>query len=385
MDKRRIKSIFLSIIFILYIVAYKLYLFPNYMKYSELISASFLVLFLAISIKMLGFRTDKPTALGKNVFRTVVFHVFLAFFIMYGLGLSVGFLKNAYSRSLLTLLNNIIAPFLIICFIELIRYVIIWANKDRKLYLFFFTFLLIVFEVCTTVRVIDFSDFRSAFTIFSTIVLPSIAKNVVLSYLCTHIGYKVPIFYRIVMDLYIFVVPIVPNIGDYVHSMVFISLPILIYINTFVLVDERSSRVEPIFRKEDFTFFDIPVMVVLVILIALISGFFPHSMIGVGSESMQPAINKGDAVILKKVPSNVKLKKGNIIAFRKSNVIIIHRITDVQTVKGKTVYITKGDANNGKDAGHVTQKQIKGIVQLRIPYIAYPTVWLTEYLQSNNN
>ena len=42
----------------------------------------------------------------------------------------------------------------------------------------------------------------------------------------------------------------------------------------------------------------------------------------------------------------------------------------------------KGDANNGNDPRPVSRNQIKGIVKIKIPYIAWPTVWLTELFNS---
>ena len=107
-------------------------------------------------------------------------------------------------------------------------------------------------------------------------------------------------------------------------------------------------------------------------------------MMGVGSQSMSPAVNKGDAVILKKVKKSETLEKGKIIAYSKGKKIVIHRIIEVTKAKGKVVYVTKGDANNAKDSQVVEKKQVKGVVQLRIPFIAYPTVWLTEFIDSNS-
>ena len=95
MKVRSIKTGFILFLLTAYIVLYKLFIFQNYMKYSEIITASSLIVILALSIILLGFRRDKTTVLGKNVFRVVLFYVVLAFFIMYGLGLMVGFLKNA--------------------------------------------------------------------------------------------------------------------------------------------------------------------------------------------------------------------------------------------------------------------------------------------------
>ena len=379
MSKRSLKNICLLLIFIAYILVYKFLIFTQYMKYAEITSASFMILLLFLSIKFLGFRKDKPTGLSKNVFRVVIIYLLITFFVMYGLGFGIGFLKNAYSRSFFTLLENIFAPILIIILIELFRYVVIWENKDKKSIIVLFTIVIIGFELALSIGRVDYSSVKEVFTLVATIILPVIIKNSVLSYLCYHIGYKVPMFYRLIMDVYIFVVPIVPNLGDYINSMILVSLPLLIYISAFGLIDERSTKVEPIFTKSNFSIWDIPVSIILIGMIVLISGLFPHYMIGVGSDSMSPKVNKGDAVILKKVGKTTKVEKGDIIAYEKDGKIIVHRVVGItKDKKGNYLYTTKGDANGGNDPKPVKRKQVDGVVRVKIPFIAYPTVWLSE-------
>ena len=382
MSRRNIKNCFIVALFIAYIILYRLVIFPNYMKISEIISASFVVVMLALSIKMLGFRKDKPSVLSKNITKIVLFYIIITFFIMYGLGILVGFLQNAYSHSFTRMFDNILSPLIIILCIELIRYVVIWANKDKKLFIVLFTFVLVVFEIVLNVRTFNFNDLETIFRLTATVILPILIKNILLSYLCYHIGYKVPILYRVIMDLYIFIVPIVPDLGEYINCMILISLPFVIYISSFTMIDNRIKNPEPVFNYKNFTLLDIPVTALLVVMIGLISGFFPHYMIGIGSESMVPAINKGDAVIIKKVNKDTNIKKNQIIAYEKDGKIVVHRVKSIRKDKDDIYYTTKGDANGGNDPSEVKTKQVKGVVKLRIPFIAYPTVWLSELFNS---
>ena len=382
MSRRNIKNCLIVALFITYIILYRLVVFPNYMKISEIISASFVVVMLALSIKMLGFRKDKPSVLSKNITKIVLFYIIITFFIMYGLGILVGFLQNAYSHSFTRMFDNILSPLIIILCIELIRYVVIWANKDKKLFIVLFTFVLVVFEIVLNVRTFNFNDLETIFRLTATVILPILIKNTLLSYLCYHIGYKVPILYRVIMDLYIFIVPIVPDLGEYINCMILISLPFVIYISSFTMIDNRIKNPEPVFNYKNFTLLDIPVTALLVVMIGLISGFFPHYMIGIGSESMVPAINKGDAVIIKKVNKDTNIKKNQIIAYEKDGKIVVHRVKSIRKDKDNIYYTTKGDANGGNDPSEVKTKQVKGVVKLRIPFIAYPTVWLSELFNS---
>lgn len=387
MSKREIKDTILLLIFSVYIAIYEYFVFfqktffRKYIEYAEIINISFLVCFLALSIYFLGYRKYKDSFDSKNITKSVLIYTFLSFVIMYGLGLAVGFLKNAYSRNIISMFRNLFIPTLTILLIEWIRYVVLWANKDKKIFIIVFTFLLTLLELGTTIYVLPKNDLEEIFNLFATTIIPIILKNAVMSYLCYHIGYKVPILYRVIMDLYIFVIPIVPDIGDYISSMILIALPSIIYISAFSYIDERKKQVEYFFENDRFTVWDIPIIAAILILAALVSGFFPHVLIGVGSDSMKPAINKGDAVILKKVSNENQLKKHDIIAYynEEKNKIIIHRIEEISTTNGKTSYVTKGDANNSADMNVVFLKQIKGKVKVKIPYIAYPTVWISEY------
>ena len=378
MIKRSVKNIILLSLLAIYIIVYKLFIFNNYMKYSEMINVSFLVIFLSISIFFLGFRKCKNNYMSQNVTQVVLVYLMICFALMYGLGLFTGFLKNAYSMSTINLLNNICAPILIIILIEMFRYVAIWANRDNKRIVILYTVLITIFEIAISIRSIPLHDFETVFRMSATIIIPAIIKNAVMSYLCYHVGYKVPLLYRLVMDVYTFIVPIVPNYGEYLQSLFLITLPLVIYINAFTLIDERNQKVEHIFTKSNFTLLDIPVAITILVLACLISGFFHYFIIGVGSVSMSPKINKGDAVILEKPKKNETFKKGDIIAYQRDKRLIVHRITEVGTRKGEKVYVTKGDVNKTADSNIVTRKQIKGIVKMKIPFIAYPTVWLSE-------
>lgn len=378
MKARTIKNLVILLLLSVYVILYKLFIFKKYVELSEFVSVSFLVIVLTLGIILLGFRKDKKTILGKNILKVVVFYILLAFFVMYGMGFIVGFLKNVYPRSILSIIENIFVPSLIIILVEFIRYVFISANKDKKMMVVILTIVLILFEVFTTINSFSLSDLVAVYNIMAIIILPCIFKNILLSYLTYHVGYRIPIIYRLIMEVYIFIVPIVPNLGDYVNSMVLISLPILIYITASGTVNDDQNKSVPIFNVKRFTIWDIPIATVLVTLVALVSGFFPHYMIGIGSNSMKPVISKGDAVILQKINSKTKLKKGDIIAYNNGKIIVVHRINKVVGTGKKVSYIMKGDANNGVDPKSISRNEIQGIVRIKIPYIAWPTVWLSE-------
>ena len=388
MEKRMVKNSILLFCIVAYTILYKLVIFPHFMKYSDFVNASFLSALFALSVIFLGFRKDKNTIVFQNVFKYTVFYLFITGFTIYGIGFFVGFLKNAYSRELLTLFDNIFTPIIICCLIELIRYVFIWANKDKKFFVILFTIILIVMELCFKVRALDFGDFEAVFRFASSIFLPTVIKSLFFTYICYHVGYKIPIFYRLLVDVfYVYIVPIIPDLGEYLHSIVSITLPVLIYINIYEMIDSKSDKPRTIFPKNAFSVADFGIGAFLFLLIAMISGLFPIYMIGIGSSSMSPTINKGDAVILQKVNGETGVKEGDIIAYSKTDsgqntVVVVHRITKVTKDSGKKAYVTKGDANNSVDVNFVKPEQVKGVVRLRIPFLAYPTIFFKDFIQN---
>ena len=76
------------------------------------------------------------------------------------------------------------------------------------------------------------------------------------------------------------------------------------------------------------------------------NGFFRYKAYNITTNSMEPTINMGDIIIVKKVKDEENLKNGDIISFNKNGEIITHRIIDIVETNGEKRYITKGDNNN---------------------------------------
>ena len=93
---------------------------------------------------------------------------------------------------------------------------------------------------------------------------------------------------------------------------------------------------------------------------------------------MTPNILKGDVVIIDKKFEPSKLKKGQVIAHQYESKIIVHRLVDIVKVGNEYYFYTQGDANNAIDNYIIYENMIVGTVNVKIPFIGYPTVWLNE-------
>lgn len=81
-------------------------------------------------------------------------------------------------------------------------------------------------------------------------------------------------------------------------------------------------------------------------------------------------IEVGDLIFVDKVEDATTLQKGDVIAFMEGDVVVTHRIIDIQyTETGEPLFYTKGDANNAADRVPVTVGNLVGLYQSRIPKV----------------
>ena len=70
------------------------------------------------------------------------------------------------------------------------------------------------------------------------------------------------------------------------------------------------------------------------------------------------------------------IEEGQVIVFKRNQSLIVHRVDEIQIVNGRKRYYTKGDANDGRDADFRYDSDIVGLVNHKIPYIGFPTIFM---------
>jgi signal peptidase len=102
---------------------------------------------------------------------------------------------------------------------------------------------------------------------------------------------------------------------------------------------------------------------------------FGYEMMNVLSGSMEPSIHTGSVIFIKAVEPTDGLVAGDVITFKSSddpNIIITHRITEVQKQGDNVRYVTKGDANDSKDPSPVPIANVVGkFADVTIPFLGY--------------
>ncbi len=87
--------------------------------------------------------------------------------------------------------------------------------------------------------------------------------------------------------------------------------------------------------------------------------FFGIKTFVIISGSMEPELNIGDIVIIKKC-SQEELKENDIISYKYGQSEITHRIIQIEDNENGKEYITKGDNNNVRDSENIKYENIEG-------------------------
>ena len=278
--KTEYKNLIVYFSIIIYVLIYKFFVYEKLLKYNESITSSFFLILFVISLILYGFRLKTNKKYRKPFAITFFVFTLLYFAAIYGVGIATGFLNNAYSLKPLSIFHNTFFLIIAIILEELIRFIFIKANKNSKRDIFLITFLLTVLEIIITIRYNDLSSFYSLFKMISINIFPTIIKNIMLSYCTYYDDYKLPIIYRIITELYIYIVPFQPDLSDYLNSICLLLLPFLIIINMARQIDSKV-KVEEEKNYKLFKKSDIPFIVVIVLIYCLICGFGPYKLVGI--------------------------------------------------------------------------------------------------------
>lgn len=319
-----------------------------------------------------------------------LFYVFaycaLFLLVTYFIGIFIGFSRNVYRLNISNLFNNIIPYFVLILVSEVLRYEISRKGDGSLLSYTLVTSVLICVDISLFLKTYDLSIGDEQIKFICAIAMPSFFKNICLLYFNKNGGIYPSLLYRLLLDFKLFVFPIFPNFGIYWDSVIYTILPVLmafiirLHLKQYKYEDDNSV----ILRRGvlyNYLFYFILLGFVLIINI-LVSCSFTYSMIAIGSGSMSPKINKGDAVIYEKFDGKNMPKKGQILVFHKNKKTIVHRIIEVVNIDEKEkIYYTKGDNNDSPDGYPIETKDIVGIVRTKIKYIGAPSVFISELIR----
>lgn len=338
----------------------------------------FLILTIIIFKLFFGIEKDRHRFTKDIIFDVIIF--LLIFFLIYYLsGLIIGFARTDNYYTLNGIKTFIIPIIITIILKEFLRYQVIMKSEGNKILMILSCILFIFLDVTNPIFYNGFSSKYDTFIFFALTLLPAISTNIVCSYLTFKVGYKPNILYLLVMNLYQYLLPLVPNPNEYIASIIRFLLPILLgYKLSGFFNLTADQEIDRNYNKTSAWSLIVPTILVAV-LVYFTSGYFRYYAVAIASGSMEKTISKGDIVVIEKIDKQYdKLEKGQVIAYTYHGVLVVHRIVNIIEDKGEYYVYTKGDANAKEDNYVVEQDTIMGTVEFVIPYLGLPTVWLNE-------
>lgn len=347
----------------------------------DTINVIFWIIIAIIILLKYRFPRDKDYSKGSTV-RIVIIGLLSFLIFSYALGLITGYSRSIFNHSIIGIIKNIGPIILVIISQEYIRYIICKNSpKDFKPILIL-TVIYIVNSVFNEMIFYNFIDNESIFIFICGPVLTNISRHTIYSYLTYKVSLTPSIIMRISLEIYPYLLPFYPSLGNYIESILNVALPYAIYKNiSNIIVNNEISNDEKIHYKNAIRkIVLIPIAIFLIILVTLVSGLTKYKMIAIGSNSMKPIYARGDAIIYEKITNDKYAKIGEIIAFKRNETIMTHRIVSMNIKNNEIFYKTKGDANKNNDSFETSSKDVLGVVKWKTKYIGYPTIWITEKL-----
>ncbi len=312
-------------------------------------------------------------------FKDILFEILLfslAYFIIYYLlGFVVGLARTPNYLTSTNILNNLLPLILYSILREVFRYNMVSKADNNIICTVVVVILFILLDVTNTFYYTIFNSQYDVLKFIALSLLPAISKNISYTYISKRLGYKPVIVFDLIFSLYLYILPIVPNFNEYVMSIIYLIVPILFAFRILRFYEDKTNnKISSDYHVVKFKHAIVPAILVM-ILVYFYSGYFRFYTVAVATGSMTPNINKGDVVIVDQKYSFEDIEVGEIIAVKKEGVIIIHRVAKKVSFGDSYIYYTKGDANNNMDDFVIKEDMVVGKVNLRIPYIGYPTVW----------
>ena len=316
----------------------------------------------------------------NDKFQSLLIVLIIYIICYFALGLIFGFQRTPYSKDFLSILSNLWIFGGIIVFQEFIRNAMIKADKKSFLNFVIITIIFILLNINYNSFIDNFETFKDCFIYISSVIIPLVVTQAILTYLSYIGGMKFPIIYRLFLVIPELIVPIIPNLDWFATAIIGVMLPIATFVYLNYIHIRKTERLSRRASKKFSPAVYIPVFVVIALAAGFVMGLFKYQPIAVLSGSMSPTFNRGDAVVVRKLDDGEKqrLEEGDIIQYQSGSRYVVHRVVEITNDEnGNIQYVTKGDHNNANDTKPVGVDQIVGKVSFVIPYIGYPSVWLS--------
>ena len=186
-----------------------------------------LLLSLAIVYFVFGFEKDKHRYSKDMILKMII--ILMSFFLLYYIsGILIGFAKNINYLTINSFCN-IIFPIIVYIFIkEFLRYQLLMKSSESKILIVLVCIFFIIIDNVVPFSSHSVSFSKDTFLLIALTFLPSISENILCSYVDLNFGYKPIIVYLLIMNLYKYLLPIIPNPNEYLYSLIFLLFPLIV-------------------------------------------------------------------------------------------------------------------------------------------------------------
>lgn len=371
-----VTSIIVVIILIYGILANTNIVFNNYGLFLYIINPIFWIILSGLLYFSIA-KIYTNTKLRKKIiqYTTVAVLTYLVIYLLSGLFVTFG--NNPYNTTLKGLIINFWILGVPIFAKEYIRYKLInnVYDRDKMNFAIFISIVYVLIDIEYTRLIGQNVATLTIIKYCAQVIAPSIANNILFSYIAIQGDFVPSILYQLVTNLYYWMSPILPNSPWAMSSIIDTVIPIVLCLYI------RYEKVKLTPKKDRRMIIDtnpgsiIPLVIAIVLVIWFALGVFPIKPIAIATGSMEKEISVGDVAIIQKCKGN-DVNVGDIIEYQMEGYTVIHRIIEKKQENGEFRFVTKGDNNISPDNEIVREGQLIGKVIFKIKYIGYPAIWI---------
>lgn len=293
-------------------------------------------------------------------------------------GLLAGFGRSPYARQIHLVALNLWFVGTRLAGLELARWYVVKSLGRRSTFLGVALAWLVLSIV--SLPMAGFSQLwetETAFRFSGRLILPTVAENLLATYLALVGGPLSAFAYRGTLAAYEWISPILPNLQWTFTAFLGTVVPVL---GLLIVRDLLSWRAGAQARRSASGTGWVMLAVFVVFLFWFNTGLFGVRPALISGISMEPAIKAGDIAITRPVsPEDVQV--GDIVRFRQGKTAILHRVVKIQRESGKTIFTTQGDNNNTTDEPWEADR-LEGKLVLVIPKVGWVAIWLKQLIGS---
>ena len=310
-----------------------------------------------------------------------IFFIALAFALVYVMlyylsGLRFGFYSNLYGLTATNFFKFLLPIAVIIFSTELFRFIIYaQPGKAARILCYFSCVFADILIVSTISNVTTFSRFMS---VVAGAFFPAILNNLLFNYLSVRYGFYPNLTYRLITVLHSYIFPITSGISASLLNFVRLLAPIIVFLFIDSLYEKKrryALRGNSRLLRAASALVTAVALVIMTGTVMLVSNQFRYGSLVIATGSMSGELEVGDVVIFESYDDQ-PIVKGQVIVFEKDDSTVVHRVVDIKIINGIAQYYTKGDANEHNDSGFITDSDIVGVVNHKLPLFGYPTLWL---------